>query len=373
MARNLLLAIAFFISCSISISAQQLNSPQLDSLVKAYVAVNKFNGTALVIKDGKKVHHRNYGYQHAAFKKEFTKNNIFSIGSLTKSFTALVVLKLAEENKLSIQDPVSKYLPDYPRGNDIQLKHLLSNTSGIYEIFRNPKFSSQLSSVHTFSNEEKLAFFKNEPLDFEPGTQFSYCNSGFILLGIIIEKVTGIPYSDAVNNYIFKPLKMTNSGFDFPNLENKRKVTSYSFVSATKQAETKPWNASLISSTGGLYSSAEDLLKFYKGLTTFKIISKQSYDSATTPVLGGYGYGWYIDKIHDEKVINHGGNVEGATSYFLMQPEKNICIILLNNITSISLEKLGNAMYAALQNKPYSLPKPNIEISLEERILKKYT
>lgn len=367
-----LLRIVLFLLISISGNAQ-INNPKIDSLINAYVSINKFNGSALVIRDGKEVYAQSYGYQNASTKKLNTKHSIFPIGSLTKSFTALVVLKLAKENKLSINDPISKYIPDYPKGNEIKINHLLTNTGGIYEKFRNPKFYAQLASTHTYSSEEKMTFFKNEPLDFEPGTKFSYSNSGFDLLGIIVEKVTGSSYQEAVRKYIFNPLKMTNSGFDFPNLRNKNKTTSYSFVSSTKQVETKPWNSSLTFSSGGLYSSTEDLLKFYNGLINFKIISKETFIQATTPFLGGYGYGWYIDVIHGDRVIDHGGNVEGATSYFLMNPEHKTCIILLNNITSTSLEKIGNSMYAALQNKPYSIPQPKKEIQLEELTLLKYT
>ncbi len=109
------------------------------------------------------------------------------------------------------------------------------------------------------------------------------------------------------------------------------------------------------------------------GLIDFKIISKETFNLTTTPFLGGYGYGWFIDEIHGDRVINHGGNVEGATSYFLMMPEHKTCIILLNNITSTSLEKIGNSMYAALENKSYSIPQPKKEIQLEELTLLKYT
>jgi CubicO group peptidase (beta-lactamase class C family) len=361
-----------FTLINISVGAQ-VTTPKIDSLISAYVSINKFNGSALIIQNGKKVYDKSYGYQNASSKRPNTNKSIFPIGSLTKSFTALVVLKLAEENKLSVNDPISRYLPSYPNGNEIQLRHLLTNTGGIYEKFRNPEFYGHVTSDNTYSNEEKIAFFKNEPLDFKPGTQFSYSNSGFDLLGIIIEKVTGSSYAEALRKYIFNPLKMKSSGFDFPGLRGKNKTSTYSFVSARKQVEIKPWNASLTFSSGGLYSSTEDLLKFYKGLMGYKIVSKKTFDQATTAFLNGYGYGWFIEAIHGNRVINHGGNVEGATSYLLMMPEQKTCIILLNNITSTSLENLGNSMYAALQNKPYHIPQPKKEIQLDEPTIRKYT
>jgi hypothetical protein len=193
------------------------------------------------------------------------------------------------------------------------------------------------------------------------------------LLGIIIEKVTGLSYPMAVSKYIFTQLKMNNSGFYFQQLKDKNKVTGYSFISPTKQVEIKFWNPTLTYSSGALYSTTGDLLKFYKGLSDFKIISKETFNQATTPFLDGYGYGWFIDTLHGDRVIDHGGNVAGATSYFLMMPEHKICIILLNNVTSTTLEEIGNSMYAALQNKPYNIPKPRKEIQIEEHKLLKYT
>lgn len=208
-------------------------------------------------------------------------------------------------------------------------------------------------------------------MDFEPGSQFSYSNSGFDLLGIIIEKVTGWSYSEAVAEYIFRPLKMNKSGFDFPNLQSKNKVSTYSFISLSKNTKAESWNASLTFSSGGLYSTTEDLTKFYNGLTAFKIINKKTFQQATIPYLGGYG--WFIDQIQGEKVIDHGGNVEGATSYFLFNPDLDICIVPLNNITSTSLENIGNNIFSALQSKPYRTPQPRREIQLEDSIVQRYT
>ncbi|ANE51308.1 serine hydrolase domain-containing protein [Flavisolibacter tropicus] len=370
--RKPLLTILSYLLISLSVKAQS-NHSKIDSLLNAYVAIHKFNGSALVIKDGEKVYEKSFGYQNAAIKSLNTKNSVFPIGSLTKPFTALLILKLAEEKKLSVNDPVNKYIPDYPKGNEILIKHLLTHTAGIYEAFRKSTYREQVTTTYAFRPEEKMAFFKDEPLDFEPGSKFSYSNSGYDLLGIIIEKVTGLSYQTALSQYIFKPLKMQKSGFNFGELKDKNKVSGYSFISPAKQLEINFWNPTLTYASGALYSTTGDLLKFYKGLRDFKIISKETFNQATTPFLGGYGYGWFIDTIQGDRVIDHGGNVAGATSYFLMMPEHKICIILLNNITSNSLEKIGNSMYAAMQNKPYSIPQPKKEIQLEEPKLLSYT
>jgi len=370
--RRQLRTIVLFLLTGLSVKAQS-NREKIDGLLNAYVAIHQFNGSALIIQDGKKVYEKSLGYQNAAIKSHITSNSVFPIGSLTKPFTALLILKLAEENKLSINDPVGKYIPGYPRGNDIQIKHLLTHTAGLYDPFGNPKYLDAINTAHVFRPEEKMAFFKDEPLNFEPGSKFSYSNSGYDLLGIIIEKVTGLSYATALKRYIFGPLKMRHSGFNFQELKDKNKVTGYSYISSAKQVETKFWNRTLTYASGALYSTTDDLFNFYKGLRDFKIVSAKTFEQATTPHLSGYGYGWFIDTIYKDRVIDHGGNVAGATSYFLMMPEHKTCIILLNNITSTSLERIGNSMYAALQNKPYRVPQPKKEIEIAEQILQKYT
>jgi CubicO group peptidase (beta-lactamase class C family) len=356
---------------SLGATAQTITA-KLDSLVQAYVAIHQFNGTALVVHAGRLLYANSYGYQDASVKRVPTQRSIFPIGSLTKSFTALVVLKLAEEHKLALDQPLSQYLPAYPRGHEITIRQLLTNTSGVYEKLRKRQLSEQLTSTRAFSRAELLAFFDQEPLDFKPGTKFSYSNSGFDLLGVIIEQVTGRSYAEAVRTYILQPLHMTHTGLGFADLQDAHKTRLYAYLSSTKQVEVKPWNASLTFASGGLYSCAEDLRKFYNGLTRFKLVSPETFAQATTPFLGGYGYGWYIDQLQGERVIDHGGNIEGATSYLLLMPEQQIGIILLTNITSTSLEKLGNAMYAAVRHKPYRIPHPKQAIHLPETVLAHY-
>lgn len=363
--------IVLFLLTSLSATAQS-NRVRIDRLLKAYVAIHQYNGSALVMQDGKIVYEKSFGYRNAAERSPITKNSVFPIASLTKPFTALIILRLAEENKLSINNAVSKYIPDFPRGNEIRIQHLLTHTSGLYEPASNPKYLETVVTTRTYRPEEKMAFFKNEPLDFEPGSKFRYTNSGYDLLGIIIEKVTGHSYAEAVSTYIFNPLKMKKSGFNFATLKDTNKVSGYSFISPTKQTENVFWNGTLTYASGGLYSTAGDLVKFYQGLRDFKIISKEMFKQATTSSKGGYGYGWFIDSIYNDRVIDHGGNIPGATSYFLMMPEHKICIILLNNMTSTVLETIGNSIYALLQNKPYHVPQPKKEIHLEEAKLQQY-
>ncbi len=364
--------LAVLILASSIIKAQNYET-KIDSLIQAYIKLNKFNGVTLVTKNGNKIFEKAYGYSNKEKNISHTKENIFLIGSLSKSFTATLIMKLVEEKKLSLEDKVTKFFPEYTIANQVTIKHLLTHTAGIYEIFRNPTYFKQAYDSKRFSTEEKLSFFITQPLDFTPGTKFSYSNSGYILLGIIIEIITKDTYEKALKKYILNPLKMTHTGYDYMQLkQEKKKVIGYSYLSKNRQIESKLWNADLLFSSGALYSTTADIYKFYKGLTSYKLLSKENLIQAINPFMGGYGYGWFIDSIANDRVINHGGNIDGFTSYLLFNPKNDICIILLNNITSSTLETIGNSIYKALTDKPYNLPKPKQEILIPQEDLLKY-
>lgn len=175
-----------------SINNPEKKKQEIDHIIKAYEAIHKFNGTALIHYQNTTIFERSYGWQNVEKKILNQNKNVYQIASLTKSFTALVIVKLNEEGELSVKDPISKFITDYPRGNEITIEHLLTHTSGIYEALQNKEYFRLLHTGKIITKNEQLSFFKNEPLAFEPGTQFSYTNSGYILLGMIIEKVTGL-------------------------------------------------------------------------------------------------------------------------------------------------------------------------------------
>jgi CubicO group peptidase (beta-lactamase class C family) len=339
--------------------------PKIDSLLNAYVALNKLNGTVLVYSKGAVIYNSSYGYADKSSKKPITENCIFPIGSLTKSFTATIILKLAEREIVSLDDRLSRFIPDYPRGEEITIRHLLTHTSGVFEVFENPDYMRQLYKERKYGPDTLMTFFKTKPLQFDPGTKFSYSNSGYDLLGIIIELATGKTYAHNLQEYIFKPLNMLNSGFDYRAISANR-VTGYSYLSRSKQVVAEYPNPGLLYSSGALYSNTKDLIKFYKGFKSGKLLKKELFNSATTVNQGGYGLGWFIDIIDKDTVINHGGNLEGFTSYFLMNPERDICIVLLSNTTSTTLERIGNTLYKVITRKPYLLPKPKQEIALSK-------
>lgn len=325
---------------------------KIDSLIEKAVKINRFNGSVLVSKNGKIVYEKVYGYQNVDKNILNTPKTIYQIGSTTKEFTAAVILKLIENHQLSLDDKLSKYFPDFVRGNEITIKHLLTHTSGIYEILRDSNAFN--GGTQPRSKEQMLSFFINKPLDFYLGTQYSYCNSGYMLLGLIIEKVTGKSYEQVVKDFILKPLGMKHSGFDFAGLQSRDKAVGYSKYTKTFKEASVPWDSTATYSAGSLYSTVEDLYRWHNGLLNYKIYNKASLEKATTPFLEGYGLGCWIDMIYDKKVVSHGGNIFGFTGYFGRIQEENVSIIILNNIFNRQIETVGLSILAILYDRPYS-------------------
>jgi len=346
-----LIILCAIVYMSFNVIAQQFEN-KIDSLIEKAVQLNRFNGSALVSKNGKIIYEKSFGYQDVEKNILNTSNTIYQIGSTTKEFTAAVILKLAEQHKLSIDDKLSQYFPDFNRGDEITIKHLLTHTSGIYEILRDHTAFNE--STKPRSKERMLSFFINKPLDFDPGTQYSYCNSGYILLGLIIEKVTGKPYEQVVKDFILKPLKMKHSGFDFAGLQSPDKAIGYTKYTKTIKEASIPWDSTATFSAGSIYSTVGDLYRWHKGILSYTVYNKSSLEEATTPYMKGYGLGCWIDTIYNKKVVSHGGNILGFTSYFGRIQEEDVCIILLNNIFNHQIETIGLSILAILYNQPYS-------------------
>jgi CubicO group peptidase (beta-lactamase class C family) len=357
--------------CIIHFSFAQDASSKLDTLINAYAKLYRFNGSVLVAKNGAVLLNKGYGYRNATDKVLNNEQTIFQLGSITKQFTSAVILKLLEEKKLSVSDKLSKYFPNYPKGDSITIQQLLTHTSGIYSYTSDQNFMT--NEITKPANREKMmALFKDKPLDFSPGTSWNYSNSGYSLLGYIIEEVTKKPYEQAVRRYIFTPLQMTHSGFDFTHLKNSNKAIGY-FKLNDKEAVAAPIVDSSVSfSAGAIYSTTGDLYLWHKALENNTILSKAQQEKAYTPVKNNYGYGWGIDSMEGKRRVGHGGGIHGFTTNIARIPEDDVCIILLSNASDVTLGDITKSIFAILYNKGYELPKERKIIKVPEEILKQY-
>jgi CubicO group peptidase (beta-lactamase class C family) len=344
---------------------------KLDALIEAYAKLYKFNGSALVAKNGNILLNKGYGYRNATDKVANNEQTIFQLGSVTKQFTSAVILKLQEEKKLSVSDKLSKYFPGYPKGDSITIEQLLTHTSGIYNYTNDGKFMA--NEVTKPSNREMMmALFRDKPLDFSPGTNWSYSNSGYSLLGYIIEAVTKQSYEQAVRKYIFTPLRMTHSGFDFTHLKSNEKAIGYFKLNDKEKEEAPIVDSSVSFSAGAIYSTTGDLYLWHEALQKNNILSREQQEKAYTPVKNRYGYGWSIDSIEGKRRVSHGGGIHGFITTIARVPEDDICIVLLSNASNTTLGEISKSIFAILYGKEYELPKERTEIKLPEEKLKEY-
>ena len=278
---------------------------------------------------------------------------------------------MQEEKKLNVSDKLSKYFPGYPKGDSVTIEHLLTHTSGIYSYTNDPTFMANEVSKPA-SREKMMALFRDRPFDFSPGTSWNYSDSGYSLLGYIIETVTRKPYEQAVRNYIFSPLGMKHSGFDFTHLKSKEKATGY-FKLDGKEIVPAPIVDSTVSySAGAIYSTTGDLYLWHNALQKNKILSKAQQDKAYTPVKNKYGYGWGIDSIEGKRKVAHSGGIHGFTTNISRVPEDDVCIVLLSNASNTTLGEITKSIFAILYGKEYKLPKERTAINLPEEKLKQY-
>ncbi len=333
---------------------------KIHELINLYSEYGGFNGSILVAKEGEIIYQNGFGLANMEWDISNQVDTKFLIASLTKQFTAMLIMQLVAENKLDLHKPISAYLPDYPNENTelITIHHLLTHSSGI------PNANSKEKA---FRPRDLVNQFANEPLQFSPGERFEYSNSGYNLLGYIIETVTGKSYEEELQDRIFIPLKMNNSGFYTHTKIIKNMSSGYNkgfgeYFDVDNSNESSPYSA------GGIYSTVEDLFLWDQALYQETLLSKKYMDMIFTehisdPGYGGfYGYGW---ELIDKKVgntdssiatIGHGGNINGYRAYIQKIPSSKSSIILLSNTDYAFLLAISRGILGILEEKPYDYP-----------------
>jgi len=349
----LLLSVALIsLTISGSVAAQTLEQ-KLDEYLKAAENVMHFSGTALVAKSGKVLFSKGYGMADIGKEVPNEPATRYLIGSVTKQFTATLIMQLAAEKKLSIEDPITKYLTDFPKatGDKVTIRHLLTHTSGVPSYTDDGDLMEKREIGAT--PQEIVATFKNLPLQFEPGTDFRYSNSGYFLLGLIIEEVTGQPYDQYLHTRILQPIGMNNTGY--MDYGVKMLATGYKLDSAKVCPAVKD-HTSLPFAAGGLYSTVGDLFLWDQALYGERVLSQELLKQMWTPNLSMYGFGWVIDSLYGHKRIWHNGQIDGFVSDFQRLVDDSICIVFLSNNESIPEGQITTGLAAIALGQPYSLP-----------------
>jgi CubicO group peptidase (beta-lactamase class C family) len=309
-----------------------------DALFSDAISNNVPGAAVLVAQNGKVLFKKGYGLADVPHNTPITPETRFRIGSITKQFTASAILKLQEEGKLSVADKLSKYFPDFPRGDEVTLRHLLTHTSGIHSYTDKPGFMDKVTN--SVAPDELIQSFKSDPYDFDPGKKWRYDNSGYFLLGRIIEKVSGESYGDLLRKELFEPLGMASTGVHRSGAVLEHEALGYQF-DAGKFTNALNWDMSWAGGAGALYSTVEDLYRWNEGIFANKVFGAASIKAAWTPVKteenkddssdAGYGYGWGISQLRGAQEISHGGGLNGFSSFLLRLPRENFTVVVLAN------------------------------------------
>ena len=351
------------------VSAAQKNYPQLlDQYMQAQTSVRGFSGAVLVMKQNKVLLEKGYGPADREWNIMNTAETKFRIGSVTKQFTAACILQLIEQGKLSVDDKLSKFFPGFPKGDSVTIHMLLNHTSGIASYTDGKEFMdvARLS----LSRDSMISFFKNKPYNFSPGTKWAYNNSGYFLLGCIIEKVSGLTYADYLQKNIFDKLEMKNSGVDKLDSVLAFRARGYSRIGK------KTVNADYISmewpySAGVLYSTVSDLYKWDRALYGNKILSDASRKKMFTPGKSNYGYGVIIDSLEKHPRIWHNGGIPGFSTNFTRFVNDDICTVVFSNNES-NTDFIAIALANILFDMPVEMPYVHKEVKINPAILDRY-
>ena len=307
----------------------------LDALLTSTYKPQEPGAAAIVVKDGQTLLRKGYGLANVELGVPIQPEMVFRIGSVTKQFTSAAVLLLEQDGKLKRDDEITRFLPDYPtKGRHITIEHLLTHTSGIKPYTSLPEFWKTQALDATL--EELIGAFKDQPMDFAPDEKYAYNNSGYVLLGAIIEKASGEKYADFVRKRIFEPLGMTRTAYESTGAITIGRVSGYgkdkdTIVNAPYLSMTKPFSA------GSLTSTVDDLARWDASLYTEKLLTAASKERMWTAhrLANGestkYGYGWAISEYEGHPIVAHGGGINGFVCHVMRLPQDRVYVAVLTN------------------------------------------
>lgn len=342
----------------------------LDQLIQEYVSHETFMGAALIAKGDKVLLKKGYGYANLDWDIPNSPKTKFRIGSVTKQFTAASILLLEERGKLKIDDPVRKYLPESPATWDkVTVFHLLTHSSGIPN-YTDAGFYPSISKEPT-TPEKLIERFSSLPLEFEPGEKYKYSNSGYAVLGQLIEKVSGQSYAKFVQENLFKPLDMKDTGYDSNDEILKHRASGYTSQNGSLH------NASYVNMTvpyaaGALYSTAEDLFKWERGVFTGKLLTADSLKKMTAPFKSNYGLGLCVDTKSGSTTIKHGGAINGFHSFMEYHPAEQLIVVVLANQDLPAPAEIAAKVTAIARGETVASPWQRKEVTVAPAILSSY-
>ena len=360
----------FMVLMALAVASEAQDVKRMDELVAVHASSGRFMGSVLVAKGGDVVFEKSYGSANLEWDIPNSPTTKFRLGSVTKQFTAAAILLLEERGRLGVDDLLSKHLPGTPAAwEKITLFHLLTHTAGLANFTAQPEFRTWKLSPST--PDKTLERLRDLPLEFEPGERHKYSNSGYQLLGHVIERVSGQSYAAFLEENIFKPLGMADSGYDSHAAVIARRATGY--VAGPKGMSNAEYiDMTIPFAAGALYSTTRDLLRWNVGLFGGKLLSAASLEKMTTPHKDGYAFGLAVTTPRGRKAISHRGGIDGFNTHLIYYPDEKVTVVVLANLNGPVAAQLSPQLGAVMFGETVKLPNERQAIDVPPAKLKEY-
>lgn len=350
-------------------AAQDISS-KVDEYMQARVKEDHFTGTIMIARDGKALVRQGYGMANLELDVPNKPETKFRLGSITKQFTAMAIMMLQERGKLKVSEKLKTYLPDSPKAwDEVTIHHLLTHSSGIPNYTSFPDFLATMPVQTT--RDQLIAKIKDKPLEFKPGERFKYSNSGYVLLGKLIDKLSGRTYPQFIRENIFEPLGMKDSGYDNPIAIIKDRASGYSRPFAV-MVNARFIDMGVVDAAGALYSTVDDLLKWDTALYTEKLVPKAAMEKIFTPFRDNYAYGWGVLTVGGRKMASHAGGINGFVTDIKRYPKEKVCVVVLSNLEGVPVSAICRDLSAIAFGEKYSIPRKRTAVKVDPNIYDSY-
>lgn len=336
---------------SIPTISQDLDKEKLNKYFQALEENEKFSGSVAILKNGNIIYSTAIGYADFENRIKATKNTKYRIGSISKTYTATLVLKAMENKKLAIDQTIDIFFPNIVNANRITIEQLLNHRSGIHNFTADPDYLSWSTDKKT--ETELLAIIEKGDSDFEPGSKYKYSNSNYVLLTLILEKIEGKPYSQLIQESIITPLGLEKTYVG--SKINIKRNESYSYNISPNWVKQPETDMSIPLGAGAIVANPSDILKFANALFKGKIIKPESLNLMTS-IQNNYGLGLVVNNFEDKKAYGHGGAIDGFSSDFLYFPNEDVGIALISNKTNFLMNDIEKVLISSAFNKPFEIP-----------------
>ena len=331
-------------------NVQKRLSPYLDSIGAGFGRGAQPSGVVSLSAGGDVIYERGFGYADVARETRNDEDTVFRLGAVSAQFTAAAVLRLVQAGKLATSDPISKFIPDYPGpGAAITVHQLLSHTSGLPSFTNRPELSARRREV--FTPAQLLELFWAEPLEFDPGRDFGYSDSDYVVLGVIIEKVTRQSYADYMREELFEPFDLDDTLVGPPR-STEDVARGYSAAATGELAPVEGFHDSILYAAGGVRSTAHDLQKWHDALQEGDVLGPELEALSLTVVKGHYACGWFVREHRGHTVLSHPGAVEGFVTHFARVPDLDLSIVVLMNNSSLDAVSIADAALGIALGEP---------------------